>query len=1118
MSRLSSLSMQRRLRRQRFGALGTVSLLLGGLLLSTAVVADPPDSDPDPNQMAPRVRPIPGSTPAVPQPNLNFFAPTNPWMDLGPAPLNVGVAWSGRIVGIAGDPTNANTIFVAAAGGGVWRSTDGGTTYTALTDTQPTLAMGAIAIAPSNHNVVYAGTGEANNSLDSGYGYGVLKSTNGGTTWTLLGSSVFTLATISKIAISSTDPNTVYLAVTRPGMPAGQYAYSGQTGIWKTTDGGSTWTNTTTSISTFDSYSDVAIDPNSGTIYMAVGDNFDSTHNGMYLSTNGGSSWSAAGNFPKGGNDGRISFALSPSTATTKATLYAAIASIQTNGLLAIEKSADGGATWTSLSGVPDYMSGAGWYNNAIAVSPSNASTVFAGGSSNSGSPNLIESTNGGASWSDISSDSSGNSPHTDVHALVFDANGKLLSGTDGGIWRLNNPAPASLSWQDLNGDLETIQFTGISLHPTNKGIAYGGSQDNGTEGYSGSLEWTALIGGDGGHTRVDLTTPTTLYQIFSGGPYIDRSDNSGSTFNPIANGINLSDQSDFYVPYIMDPANTARLLLGTINLYETTSKGGSWTSIGNFSASGAIDAIAVNGNTIYVAAAGSYASVSALYVSTNNGGSWTNVTPSGFSTHIADITVDSTNAQHAFAVADRFSTPHVYTTTNGGSSWSNISGNLQNLPVNAVKYDHTTGIIYIGTDMGIYSSSGNGTWTQFGAGLPNARVVDLDLNTNLGLLGAGTHGRSMWEISTQAGSAPVISSLSPSSATAGGAAFTLTVNGSNFVSGAVVNWNGTALTTTFVSSSQLTASVPASDIAAAGTASVTVSQNGQTSNAATFTINGSAPVISSLSPSSATAGGAAFTLTVNGSNFVSGAVVQWNGTSLTTTFVSSSKLTASVPASDIATAGTASVTVSQNGQTSNAATFTINGSAPVLTSISPASANAGGPAFTLTVKGSSFVNGATVDWNGTALTTTFVSSTQMKATVPAADIAGAGTAHVTVVNPGGGTSASKTFTILVTTLKLVSATLTRNSTTGVYTATVSLKNIGFLTAPTVKITKSSLGAANTSTTLPVTVGNIAAGATATASLTYPSSAGSPGTVVTLKVSGTFTGGTLSGSLKVTLP
>jgi len=183
----------------------------------------------------------------------------------------------------------------------------------------------------------------------------------------------------------------------------------------------------------------------------------------------------------------------------------------------------------------------------------------------------------------------------------------------------------------------------------------------------------------------------------------------------------------------------------------------------------------------------------------------------------------------------------------------------------------------------------------------------------------------------------PAITSLSPATATAGGAAFTLTVTGSGFVNGAVVRWNGANRLTTFVSDTQLTAAIPATDIATAGTASITVVNPNPdaVSGAATFTINNPAPAISSLAPATATAGGAAFTLTVTGSGFVNGAVVRWNGADRPTTFVSATELQAAIPATDIATAGTVSVTVfnpGPGGGESWAATFTINASNPVTT------------------------------------------------------------------------------------------------------------------------------------------------------------------------------------------
>jgi uncharacterized protein YdgA (DUF945 family) len=283
----------------------------------------------------------------------------------------------------------------------------------------------------------------------------------------------------------------------------------------------------------------------------------------------------------------------------------------------------------------------------------------------------------------------------------------------------------------------------------------------------------------------------------------------------------------------------------------------------------------------------------------------------------------------------------------------------------------------------------------------------------------------------------PTLTSLSPSSTTAGGSAFMLTVSGSNFVLGSRVRWNGSDRSTIYVSATQLTAAITAADIASAGTADVTVanpSPGGGASSALSFTINNPTPSLTSLTPASATVGGAAFTLTVNGSNFVSTSSVMWNGSSRTTTFVSSTQLTAAITAADIASAGTASVTVvnpSPGGGTSSAQMFSLNNPVPSISSLSPSSAIAGSAAFTLTVNGTNFVSSSTIQWNGSNRTTTFVSSTQLTATIPASDIATVGSANVTVVNPspGGGMSSALSFIInnpvpSITSLSPASATV----------------------------------------------------------------------------------------------
>lgn len=268
--------------------------------------------------------------------------------------------------------------------------------------------------------------------------------------------------------------------------------------------------------------------------------------------------------------------------------------------------------------------------------------------------------------------------------------------------------------------------------------------------------------------------------------------------------------------------------------------------------------------------------------------------------------------------------------------------------------------------------------------------------------------------------SVPSISSTSPTTIIAGGTAFTLTVNGSNFISTSTVQWNGSSRTTSYITATQLTASITAADIATTGTASVAVENpapGGGVSQAISVTVNNPLPTISSLSPASTSAGGTAFTLTVSGSSFVLGATVQWGGSNLTTTYVSATQLSASVPASDIATGETVNVAVvnpTPGGGITQVVSFTVNNPLPTISALSPLSTNSGGPALTLAVSGTNFSAGSKVQWNGVSLTTTYVSATQLTASVPSAETAAAGSANVTVENPapGGGSTPTASFVI----------------------------------------------------------------------------------------------------------
>jgi photosystem II stability/assembly factor-like uncharacterized protein len=666
------------------------------------------------------------------------------WAAKGPAPiLNAapgGDPASGRIAAVAADPADLNTLYIAAAGGGVWKTSNGGTTWTPLTDDQQTLFMGAITLAPTDPNIIYAGTGEGDNSGDSFYGRGVLKSTDAGATWTLLGNRQFDRKTISQIVVSPTDANTVYVAVGGLGVNG----ISGGTGIWKSSDGGVTWANMTTAITTSATYSDVQIDPlDPQTIYAAIGEFDGSSANGIYKTTNGGKSWALVGNAPKGNGIGNAKIAIAPSNDLV---LYASFTNPSTGSLARMMKSVDGGLTWKQLTATPNYMGQIGWYASTLAVDPTSPDTVYAGGQAS-----VVRSLNGGTTWSDISAGFNGHGPHPDHHGIGFDAAGRLLDGNDGGIWRLDNSSP--VRWSDLNGNLQITQFVGIALHPSNPNMAYGGSQDNGTEEFVGSLPWELTAGGDGGFVRIDFNNPQTVYHTFyyPGNGFLQRSDNGGASWLDKTNGINKSDVADFYPPYVMDPSNSSRLLLGTDRVYETINRGDSWKPISTPNANGwigsnPIDCLAIapsDPNTIYASAGG------VVFVTTNHGASWHQRILPGNSISISDLLVDPANSQIAYAVRDQFvfNGGHVFRTTNGGVTWTNISGNLPNLPVHTIVLGN--GTLYVGNDDGVYSSTSLGaSWNRLGDGLPHVQVRELVLNASFGILAAGTHGRGLWELS----------------------------------------------------------------------------------------------------------------------------------------------------------------------------------------------------------------------------------------------------------------------------------------------------------------------------------------------------------------------------------
>ena len=524
-----------------------------------------------------------------------FALSTTAWTSIGPSPLalttpaDANSNVSGRITGVAAHPTDANTIWIATAGGGVWKTTNGGTNWTPLTDTQMTLSMGGIAVARTNPMLVLAGTGEANNSGDSNFGRGILRSTDGGSTWTLNTgpAGVFNAnrMTCSKIAVDPTNANVAYAAMANIGNN-GIFA-AGITGTYKTTDGGVNWTNVTAANGkdSNNPWSDVAVDPNTtANVYGAVGWLFGAANNGGYKSPDSGTTFNLlnAANAPVGASFGRISLAISK--ASNANVLYmAAEDNTATGGITRFVRSDNGGTSFSLLS-PPNYAGNAGWYNQTLIVDPTSSAIVYAAGQA--GTNGVLRSTDSGANWTGIGSGGAPNftSPHPDHHGADFDANGKLLDGNDGGLYRLDTPATPS--WTDLNGNLSTIQFEGIGLHPTNPNVAIAGSQDNGTELYTGNVVWLLTDGGDGGFAKFSPTNGNRVYHQIPNGSFgtnfFRRSDNGGNTpwvtkTTSISVDVNVQ---NFYAPFSVDPNNGDRVLYGTNRVWETTNGGDAWTPL----------------------------------------------------------------------------------------------------------------------------------------------------------------------------------------------------------------------------------------------------------------------------------------------------------------------------------------------------------------------------------------------------------------------------------------------------------------------------------------------------------------------------------------------------------
>lgn len=654
------------------------------------------------------------------------------WQYAGPE--NVG----GRITDVEMHPSSMQVMYLCAASGGIFKSINAGTSWLPIFDDQPTLSIGDLAIAPSDPNTLYAGTGEANaggGSLTYD-GMGIFKSDDAGNTWNYAG--LDSTRNTGRIAINPFNKDIVYAATM-----GDLFGNTSQRGIYKTYNGGSSWqqvlflNDSTGAI-------DVVVHPqNPDTVYACMWTrvrrpdrrNYGGPASGIYRSYDGGNTWTKLTNgLSIPGNPGRIGIDISQSDPDI---LFATVTD-ETGAHQGIFKTINSGDSWTPVGATGGFATYSYWYGR-IKIDPVDPDVVFFIDF------DLHKSTNGGISW---------NTPATAVHVDQHEVyihplnNNLILLGNDGGFYKSNN---GGSTWTH-NETLPITQFYTCEMDEQNPLTLYGGTQDNGviTTATGNLNDWYQIWGGDGFVVLVDPNDPSQVYTESQYGNL-----NTGTT------GIPFNDRFNWNTPFILNPLNSNSLFLGTNKMYKSTNRGQSWNVIspdltGNTGNANFSPIVYETITTIAVSAADTniiYAGTDDGHVWTtvNNGVSWNDISsglPVRWVTRIAADPFDPLQAYVAlsgYRYHDNMS--HIYHTDNGGQSWTDIGGNLPDVPINDVVIDTVNNSLYVATDAGVfYSYSGSTNWQVLGTSLPLAPVTDLRIHYPTMTLLAATYGRSMYK------------------------------------------------------------------------------------------------------------------------------------------------------------------------------------------------------------------------------------------------------------------------------------------------------------------------------------------------------------------------------------
>ncbi|MFP4368019.1 MAG: T9SS type A sorting domain-containing protein [Candidatus Kapaibacterium sp.] len=636
------------------------------------------------------------------------------WKNIGP--FDIG----GRVKSVAHHPTIEGTVYIGAAAGGIWKTTDRGQSWRPIFDNENSIAFGSIAIDPANPDILYAATGEASNNVDAYLGSGVYKSTDAGESWFLAGLSH--VGAFSKIYVHPLNSD---LVIAGAGKRNG--------GVYKSTNAGGSW------IKMYDGFvTDLSLHPHlQNEIIIGV------SGLGVLLSTDGGNSWEEKNNGLGWESIRRVSVQFSKSNPEV---LYA-LMERGDNRDGAIYRSNDHAGRWfeTKAPNIDIFGPNAqGFYDNYILPHPTNQEICFAGGI------DLWRTTNGGLTWNNITNGYGGGHVHVDQHHGAFNPMNpnELYIGNDGGMYRSTNMGS---HFEDINEGLSITQFYAFAIDNSKQSQNYGGTQDNGTLG-NFTNNWGIYVGGDGFSVLVNQQNPDIILGEFPNGR-IWKLDLGQNTMNINMSGINPTEGASWHAPLAADPNNEGFVYHGRKHFYISFDFGDEWYKFSEKPVEDYYTSIDAAHGEEFLVYAGT--ATGEVYTFAGENVDMEEVHTNGLvNRYVSSITASHFEFKTAYITFSGYGTPHVFKTTDAGSSWVNISSNLPDVPCNdIVIHPDDPHTLFVATDIGVYASyDDGGTWFPYGKNLTRSPVVDLEFHLDRVILPqltlrAATHGRSIWEV-----------------------------------------------------------------------------------------------------------------------------------------------------------------------------------------------------------------------------------------------------------------------------------------------------------------------------------------------------------------------------------